>query len=167
VILCLDPGTKAAGISIFEEDGRLHTAWLAEGEVWHETADSVLETMHELKINASSIRTVVIERMQVYQDMPIPPAVLITLSLMAGRVTGRFAQWAGKPVEYEPKTWKKQVPKHIKLKRIQNSLLESEKTRVKIPSKKSLAHNVWDAVGIGLFHLRSPRRALVENSRRS
>lgn len=164
MILCLDPGTKAAGIAIFEDDGRLHTAWLAEGEQWHETADSVLTTMHDLKINASSINTVVLERMQVYQDMPIPPAVLITLSLMAGRVTGRFAQWAGKPVEYEPKTWKKQVPKPIKLKRIQNSLQETEKKRIKLPKRAALAHNVWDAVGIGLYHLRAQRRAKASRS---
>lgn len=155
--MCLDPGTKAAGVALYEDTGLLRSAWLAEGSCWHETADSIADTMAGME---HQITTVVLERMQVYQDMPIPPAVLVTLSLMAGRVTGRFAQWAGKPVEYEPKTWKKQVPKKIKLKRIQNALLKGEKERVRLPKgKASLAHNVWDAVGIGQYHLRAKRRS--------
>jgi hypothetical protein len=158
MILCLDPGTKAAGIALFEDSGILHSAWLAQGTAWHETADAVLESMHTAKVNAAGVREVVLEKMQVYQDMPIPPAVLITLSLMAGRVTGRFAQWAGKPVEYEPKKWKKQVPKPIKIKRIQAQLTPEETARVRLTGKKKLDHNIFDAVGIGLYHLRAKRR---------
>lgn len=155
MILCLDPGEKKAGVALFEDDGMLMRAWLATGDCWHATADSI---PRDLPVGAARVTTVVIEKMQVYKEMPIPPGVLIQLSLMGGRVTGLFSTWAGAPVEYLPKTWKKQVPKKIHHGRIKKALSKGELSRVELPKDKKKAEDVWDAVGIGLYHLRKKRR---------
>jgi len=148
MILCLDPGAKNAGCALFE-NGELTTAWLARGENWCETADDVMSLM---PVNAVLVQTVVIERMQIYKDTPVPHANdCITLSLMAGRGTGYFS--GCNVVEYRPNTWKGGVKKHIMTKRIQSKLSQDEINRIDMPAK-SLAHNVWDAVGIGLYHTR-------------
>jgi len=57
-----------------------------------------------------------------------------------------------------PYEWKKQVPKSISSRRSEDALSEDERERVALPSAKGLAHNVWDAVGIGLYWVRNERR---------
>lgn len=151
MILCVDPGARCAGYAIFYDDGILREASYAESSYWTLTADSIWMSAKQYPISH-----VVVERMQVYADMPIPAKDLITLSLMAGRVTGYFPNT---PItEYEPRQWKKQTEKKIKTQRIIDELTPIERSRAVAP-KKRLAHNMWDAVGIGLYHLRKERRA--------
>jgi hypothetical protein len=157
MIICIDPGSKKAGVALFETDGKLMTAWLSEGKDWRDTADCV---MRRLPVSAVNVSQVVVERMQHYPESPVPVEDLITLSLMAGRVGGIFRH--AEPFEYLPRTWKKQVPKKILIERIKAELTKSETSRV----KGKQYHDVWDAVGIGLYHLRVPRRARVENLRK-
>jgi hypothetical protein len=149
VIVCIDSGAKAAGVSIFE-NGELTTAWLARGKTWEETADDVLDKM---PVTTDLVQTVVIERMQIYDSTPLAHANdCITLSLMAGRVTGFFLE--ANIVEYVPHTWKGGVPKNIMTKRIIDKLSQDEIGRVDLPRAKDLHHNIWDAVGLGIYHTR-------------
>ncbi len=149
MILCLDPGARAAGCALFE-NGELTTAWLARGKNWVETADDV---MRQMPVSAVLVQTVVIERMQIYADTPTPHANdCITLSLMAGRVTGFFSDC--NVVGYFPRTWKGGVKKSIMIERIKSKLSRDEINRIDMPKAKALAHNIWDAVGIGLYHTR-------------
>jgi hypothetical protein len=84
------------------------------------------------------------------------PNDLIRLALMAGVIVGAIGQ--KNVVEYRPAEWKGQVPKDVMTERIKRSLNKGEQSRVVLPRAMSLAHNVWDAVGIGLHHLRAARR---------
>ena len=149
LILCLDPGARAAGCALFE-NGELTTAWLARGKNWTETADDV---MRQMPVSAILVQTVVIERMQIYKDTPVPHANdCITLSLMAGRVTGYFP--GCNVVSYRPNTWKGGVKKSIMTKRILSKLSKDEYDRIDMPKAMSLFHNIVDAIGIGLYHTR-------------
>ena len=153
MILCIDPGSKKAGVALFEDSGTLMTAWLAEGDDWRDTADDV---MRQLPVSAVKVRHVVIEKMQIYEGTPTAQAnACILLSLMAGRVTGMFG--ASKTHEYLPKTWKGQVPKAIHHKRIEQKLTMFEFARIEFPKTKLGHHDIWDAIGIGLYHLRKKR----------
>ena len=157
MILCIDPGSKKAGVALFEDNGTMTTAWLAEGENWRDTADDV---MRQLPVSAVKVRNLVIEKMQVYDHTPPAQAnACILLSLMAGRVTGLFA--GSVPSygnhEYLPRTWKGQVPKAIHHKRIEKKLTMFELARIKWPDSKKGHKDIWDAIGIGLYHLRSKR----------
>lgn len=49
-----------------------------------------------------------------------------------------------------PRDWKGTIPKRELIRRVQGRLSEEERARVILPAK-SLAHNVWDAVGIALW----------------
>jgi hypothetical protein len=158
MILCLDPGSKKAGVALFEDNGTLMTAWLSEGKDWRSTADDVMRC---LPVSAVRVRSVVIEKMQVYDHTPPAQAnACILLSLMAGRVTGLFAGSvpSNGNFEYLPKKWKGQVPKAIHQVRIKTTLSPAERQRVKLPKSKKGHHDIWDAVGIGLYHLRKERR---------
>jgi hypothetical protein len=150
MILTLDPGSKKAGVALFEMTGRLTAAWLATGENWKNTADAVLDGM---PVSAVNVSQVAVEKMQIYDSTPLAQAnACIILSLMAGRVGGLFRH--AKPFEYLPGTWKGQVPKKIMVERIRKKLTAGETGRV----RGKQYHDVWDAIGIGLYHLRDRRR---------
>ena len=157
MIICIDPGAKKAGVALFETSGKLMTAWLAEGKDWRDTADCV---MRRLPVSAVNVSAVVIEKMQIYESTPLAHANdCITLSLTAGRVTGLFSGWVGdNTFEYTPRTWKGQVPKGIHIERIKEELTDPETRRLQLPKDKKKQLDVWDAVGIGLYHLRKERR---------
>jgi len=158
MILCVDPGAKKAGAALFESSGALVAAWLAEGKDWRETADDVRLGM---PVNSIRVLEVVIEHMQIYQDTPTAQAnACILLSLMAGRVTGLFAHSVPSHGNhaYLPKTWKGQTPKKIHIERIKEKLTKDEHKRVVLPKVQRGRNDVWDAVGIGLYHLRKQRR---------
>ena len=159
MILTVDPGSKKAGVALFEPTGLLTTAWLVEGDNWRETADNVMRT---LPVSAARISAVCIEKMQIYDSTPLAHANdCITLALMAGRVTGLFSGWLGDyTFEYFPRQWKGQAPKDISIERIKAELLDEETRRLRLPKDKKKQLDVYDAVGIGCYHLRKERRAL-------
>jgi hypothetical protein len=55
---------------------------------------------------------------------------------------------------YRPREWKGQVPKEIHHPRIIAALQPGEMAAVRLCRPASLMHNVWDAVGLGLAHLK-------------
>ena len=151
MLLSVDPGVKEAGVAVFESS-ELTTAWLARGKNWIETADRVHD---DFPGPVNLVQTVVIERPQIYvQSRQKGDANdLITLALFCGRVTGLFSGWTDQVVEYRPHEWKKQVPKNIMMDRIIRRLSDEEFDRIQLPKAKSLYHNIFDAIGIGLHHL--------------
>ena len=60
-----------------------------------------------------------------------------------------------------PHEWKGSIRKEEMTRRIIARVTPHEATRVLLPTAKSLQHNVWDAVGIGLFHLNRLERKRV------
>lgn len=74
---------------------------------------------------------------------------LIDLALAAGRIAG-MNDSATVEMIY-PADWKRQVPKEQMVERIKGFLTPEEFKRVELPTAKGKQHNVWDAVGIGLF----------------
>lgn len=77
------------------------------------------------------------------------PNDLIMLAGLVGAFAYRFAEGH---VLYKPAEWKGQVKKEITEMRARKRLSPEELARVQLPSAKSLAHNVWDGVALGLFH---------------
>jgi hypothetical protein len=51
----------------------------------------------------------------------------------------------------QPRQWKGTVDKDVMIERIKTSLDLSEMKNVCLPKAKGLHHNVWDAIGIGLW----------------
>ena len=51
-----------------------------------------------------------------------------------------------------PREWKQQIPKEVTQQRVDKRLSAEEKAKIKWPAK-SLAHNVYDAIHLGLVYL--------------
>jgi hypothetical protein len=156
MIVTLDPGAHEAGVAVWHRDGILADAYLvraARRDPWLHLAMLVKDELRDV-----DVEWVVIERPQVYvaSRSKGDPNDLITLALMAGAVAGLLE--APFLTEYKPAQWKGQAPKDVMIERIIRALTVDEHTRVRLPDAKSLAHNVWDAIGIGLYHLRGKRR---------
>jgi len=101
--------------------------------------------------------TLVLEYPQIYRGPRANnPNNLLTLALVDGALMGLFRQEA---ILYLPHAWKGSVDPDECVKRVKARLSAVETACVVLPAK-SLAHNLWDAVGIGLFHLGrfNPRR---------
>ena len=162
MIVSIDPGVQETGVAIWYREGGLASAYLTRlrgsyAVPWAGMAYEVAKVLQGVEVDA-----VAIERPQVYVHSRAKgdPNDLITLAMMAGGIVGamRATRAALLVVEYKPAEWKGQVPKDVMTKRIKRSLTEEEQPRVLLPKAGSLAHNVWDAVGIGLHHLRAARR---------
>lgn len=97
------------------------------------------------------LQTLVIERPQVYkaQFLKGDPNDLVDLALMGGALSGILHGKCRATLFYLPCEWKGQVVKAAMNARIKKRLSEDEQRRIDWPAK-SLQHNVWDAIGIGL-----------------
>jgi hypothetical protein len=163
MLVAVDPGVKCAGVAVFE-DGELSSAWLSRGESWLTTAKTVwndMERNYPLEILGGI--ALAVEVMQVYTQNKLKgdPNDLIDVTLMAGALAGIIlcAVPTAPITTYRPRQWKGQVPKGVMTVRIQSKLSQDELARIELPHAKELQHNVWDATGIGLHHLRKERRA--------
>jgi hypothetical protein len=75
---------------------------------------------------------------------------LIKTAFRAGRLSAR---WREEDItETAPRTWKGNVNKDLMVERVKEFLRPEE--LLIVPSvPESYAHNMWDGIGLGLFHL--------------
>ena len=78
---------------------------------------------------------------------------IIDVAVAAGEVAARLQQLYGGEIKYvRPDQWGGQAPKPIKNKRAKEALSQLELKRITMPrAAKTLGHNIWDAVSIGLW----------------
>ena len=150
MLVSVDTGSKAAGVACFKNN-QLHLAFLARGETWQETTQAITTTLAD---RMSTPTTLVLEKMQIYAPSKQKGRQkdLLTLTLMAGALIASI----GFDVEHElvtPAAWKGQLPKEVLTERVKKCLSEKEHARVELSKALSLNHNLWDGVGIGLWHL--------------
>ena len=155
MLVSIDPGVKDCGVALWD-DNELAAAWLARGRAWDETSLIVKETLAQ-RVEGQVLRggIVAIERPKVYHQSKQrgDQRDIISLAIFVGSVATRLLSLGLQPVFYEPSAWKGSVPKDVMVERIKKKLSAEEHARVDLPSP-SLRHNVWDAVGIGLYHLK-------------
>lgn len=151
MLVSLDPGAKLAGVACWTSSGVLASAFLVRGRDWFDTATKVGEQVY-LRFASDGPVDVVVERPQVYvqSKQKGDPNDLITVALMAGAAASNIAQ--GRVTACLPREWKGSVPKDAMVERIRRRLTPEEYARVDLPAR-SLRHNVFDAVGIGLHQL--------------
>lgn len=143
VLYSVDPGVQQSYFARWV-DGKLTDLWV---DKWpdckpHMRGDS----------NAHSELKLAVEVPRVYRVTKSKgdPNDLIDLTLVSGRLIGSFP---GEFKTYYPYEWKRQMKKEISQKRCRELINVGEFDVVKsfLPSlAKSLHHNMWDAIGIGL-----------------
>lgn len=150
----LDPGLHHFGVALWSFSGELVKARLitsrAKTPNGLETGTIVANALN-LELFDSYGIDVVCEIPQVYtrDKSKGNPNTLVELACAGSFVLGRLK---GTPHTVLPAEWKGQLPKEVVEERCKIHLSKEEKERILLPIK-SLRHNVWDAIGIGLFFL--------------
>ena len=158
-ILAVDPGVRGCGVALFVHSltgERLRRAAYVRNP--HKTGDG----MGEVESMARAVRDsfdrmacvtfdrLVLEFPQVYTGARAKgdPRDLLALAAVDGAICG-FVHHT-EAVRVLPREWKGQVDPDVLIERVKARLLPAEIAAVELPCA-SLAHNVWDAVGLGLF----------------
>lgn len=145
----VDPGKKKSSVAAFRE-GELVGVYMVPA--W------------SLKMQADQLGTVVVEMPRAYPGSPVRVNDLIDLAAAGMAVASKLSAPGANVRQIYPAEWKAQVPKKICQKRIDRVLSIEERARMvscMIAVKPSLRHNLWDAIGIGLFALGRVKRGCV------
>ena len=162
-LISIDPGYKACGIAYFI-DGNLEAASLVSvpssssidpTEQFAKVGEAVADYVRSVGVGKSF--DLAIEYPQQYARSPAPRESVQKLVGVIGSISSALqAQTGGlsvKVTSYTPQSWKGQVPKEIMNNRVLGRLLETELSCLPEYSKSKM-HNVLDAIGIGLKHLK-------------
>lgn len=154
MIVNVDPGKKMAGVAVFE-DRKFSSAWLARGRNWLDTAIVIIDELgrrYSEEVLASAHWVIELPQIYTQDKLRGDPNDLVSLVLVVGAL-GAMIGDQNRITTYLPRQWGGTVPKDIKNKRVQKKLSDEELSRVELPAK-SYQHNVWDAIGIGMYHVR-------------
>lgn len=153
--IAVDPGTRFTSVSVWK-DRKLTRVLAFRSE--HETLAGRIDEMAN-----EAVMTIVeepaysvVEVPRVYPDdkrggekkKNVDPEDLISLTLVAGGFL-----LLGRPIIVRPQEWKGNLPKDVCKRRIEKILKPEELLTAKIVYSYpgTLQHNLWDAIGIGLF----------------
>ena len=159
--LSIDPGVRSMAIAEWNDANELQVAW-------NEPSGLPDMSVSECIRHWSGYRTVLTtdnivgERQVVYpgaKGLKTNPNDLLDLAMCAGAFYGALCVDLRASLRLvEPAEWKAQVPKEITRERIKAILTPQEIGRIR---KGGEMHNVWDAIGIGLFACGRAKRGMV------
>ncbi len=169
--LSIDPGVRSMAIAKWTVGGHeLVEAW---NEPDPTSGDGIMSELLE-RWGSPSVRlvnrlqahatpdSIVGERQVVYpgaKGLKTNPNDLLDLAMCAGAFYGALCVDLRASLRLvEPAEWKAQVPKEITRERIKAILTPQEVSRIR---KGGEMHNVWDAIGIGLFACGRAKRGMV------
>ena len=159
LLASVDPGQHGNGVAIFLAGRLVHAeyAGVLEGQVHPalRPEEPTTEVLTDVAMTHGPIDLLVVEVPQVYdqQKQSGRQEDLIQLALVAGAVLRGARPCVRKAIDVKAARWKGQVDKPIMIKRVMSKLSFEEHAAVVLPSAKGLHHNVWDAIGIGLWRL--------------
>lgn len=153
-VISIDPGVNDVGVACWKDAGLASAALVRKGKAdWLSLAH---RTAAWVQVVYKSVDVVVIEKPQVYRQHLLKgdPNDLISLAIVVGAIANAFKlAWPDvQVVIIHPREWKGQLPKKVSTERSRGILSDDELDCVQLPAK-SLQHNVWDAVGIGLHYV--------------
>jgi len=158
MIVAVDPGIHDCGVSVWRPDGQLFTAGLVNNSAQQPGCENAQPMSEAVRLwlvanGAGAPASLAIEVPQVYTRTHSKgdPNDLIDLACVVGAVMA-VRPWRS-ITAYRPAQWKGNVPKDVTAERALRDLSCAERLRVQ-ECAPSLLHNVWDAVALGLAHLK-------------
>lgn len=176
-LIAIDPGVHNMAIAVFGDNGVLLEAWnetdarsSVEGllnetlERWGSPPLRLINRLQShIRLGGVDRNLIVGERQVVYpgaKGLKTNPNDLLDLAMCAGAFYGALCVEMKSALQIvEPAEWKAQVPKDITRKRIEGLLKPGENLGIK---KGGEMHNVYDAIGIGLFALGRAKKGMVK-----
>jgi len=163
ITLTIDPGLRGVGAALFETRGQdsvlLKASYVPNKDFSNlmraclYLADLVDRWVHDAtKHHIGDLQQIVFEWPQVYTQSRLKgdPNDLLPL-VSVNTAIACLANVNASLIALLPARWKGQVDKGVIESRVRERLSPQELSKVEAFGSK--AHNVWDAVGIGLFHL--------------
>ena len=135
-IVAIDPGVHQTGWAVFEND-RLINAGMAP-------------SLDLFSFLPSQVFKMVIEKPEKYPDKHITHRDIDKLLGLVAFISDQAKQQGWRVEAVKPSRWKGQVPKAVHQNRIKAAMKRGEGAAVTWPAPY-LCHNVFDAIGIGLF----------------
>lgn len=154
MILSIDPGIRGCGVACWSNTGSLQRAgYVVNDRLAGSDLIAIRSMAHAVDqwvYGHDMIARLVFEWPQVYAgpQNKINANDLLTLAGVDAAIATRIPAAV---TQYLPREWKGQLPKGEAFEaRVKDRLGRPEVANVTLP-RGGLAHNVWDAVGIGLF----------------
>lgn len=148
-VIGIDPGKHHFAWSLFMRDKLIDCGL----EFFKD--NNYIDLLNSISLGIHSITY--IEKPQIYKDMKEKnPNDLIDVGIAIGRIYEQIIDLTDIKLVL-PHDWKGSVPKNIMLKRIKKQLNKTEEKLFKEKTKnikRSLQHNIIDAIGIGLFFIK-------------
>lgn len=140
MFVSIDPGKHWCGVA----------GWYGGSLVFAGLVKNFQEVRETVKLFfPDGVATCFVELPQVYPQSPVDPNDLIAVAFAAGQASAIPGVRLVHTIL--PREWKGQVKKEVMTARIKSRLYPDESDRVFLPrAEKTLAHNVYDAIGIGL-----------------
>jgi hypothetical protein len=169
-LLAVDPGIRGCGAALFEDRELVKAGYVKNGVKEGDNPKAILSMALELMnwigdwwkapfYYKPGEQELVIEWPQVYRAGKLKgdPNDLLPLAGI-GCALGAYLELHGATVRYLPREWKGQLPKDVVQRRVIERLSLEEVANIELAGARS--HNIYDAVGLGLFHLKrfDPRR---------
>lgn len=154
MLLAIDPGKEGLAVSLFEEGRYLRGAVFAlpKGSLGAQCMQARYLVTQWL--DGAFVSDSVVEEMVYYPQAGSAKVSSEIAALLRLQAVGAFVV-RGNPTYYPARTWKAQLPKEVCHERIAKILDAEELERLKADAARygKKAHNLWDSVGIGLFHV--------------
>jgi len=156
--VAIDPGVRGCGVAVFHDGEFVHAQYTGcfGGQV-HPLLEPGARLLSEVSgIFDLGVSELVIEKPKVYdtRHQKGDQRDLVNLAIVVGGIMEAASPFVGSILLVEPWQWKGQTPKEISNERTKAALTKAELEGVSLPKAKSLHHNVWDAIGIGLYRWR-------------
>ena len=173
-LIAIDPGVHSMAIAVFNDNKVLVDAWNEEdtrskvegllNQTIERWGSPSVRLINRLQSHVRLERNHIVgERQVVYpgaKGLKTNPNDLLDLAMCAGAFYGALCVEMKSALQIvEPAEWKAQVPKDITRKRIEGLLKPGENLGIK---KGGEMHNVYDAIGIGLFALGRAKKGMVK-----
>lgn len=158
-LLAIDPGLRGCGLAYFVEAELVHANYylnpVRKGggpEAWFGLGESIF---FDFKERGFRVDHYVVEVPQVYRNFTRgDPNDLVEIAAVGAAIGATFP--IKKAVGYRPREWKGQIKKEIHHPRILGQLSPAEQANIH-EHRKTLRHNVIDAIGLGLYYLERMR----------
>jgi len=151
-LIAIDPGVKMCGFAKFI-GGRLVDAGVLRATKTKELNDKAQYMAYLITQYMSIIGgyTLAIERMRVYNKLQQKgdPNDLLDVAYVSGVIAGRVARYTHKILTPTAREWKGTIEKPIHHERIKRDCPQAEPLAQK--TAKTYRHNVYDAIGLGLW----------------
>lgn len=151
-LLAIDPGLRNLGVAAFK-DGKLLYAKLVKTNKKNPMPLALKDITDALEKECGlDFNEVVIETPKIYPGRrgKANPRDILNLTAVVGAICTLYRK--SKITTYEPYKWKGNCPKKITEHRVRKRLAEAELKKIKLAG--ALSHNIFDAIGIGLYYLK-------------